>query len=79
MIDRIAMGEVVDFIDVTATNIFPFNCIFNVADAFVCVGCVLLILSFVLDEIKEKKKDNADKGCVLEAKNTDETSESEER
>lgn len=56
MIDRIAMGEVVDFLDVTATDIFPFNCIFNVADAFVCVGCALLILSFIIDEVKDRKK-----------------------
>lgn len=56
MIDRIAMGEVVDFLDVTATDIFPFNCIFNVADAFVCIGCALLILSFIIDEVHDRKK-----------------------
>lgn len=56
MIDRIAMGEVVDFLDVTATDIFPFNCIFNVADVFVCIGCILFVLSFILDEIKQKKE-----------------------
>ncbi len=59
MIDRVAMGEVVDFVDVTCTDIFPFNCIFNVADIFVCVGCILFILSFINDEIKQKKENDA--------------------
>lgn len=55
MIDRIAYGEVVDFIDVTLSDIFPFNTIFNIADVFVCIGCILLIISFIADEIKDKK------------------------
>ena len=32
MIDRVARGEVVDFIDVTLVDFFPFNTVFNVAD-----------------------------------------------
>lgn len=55
MIDRVGSGEVIDFIDVTAVNFFPFNCVFNVADMFVCVGCALLIAFFIADEIKEAK------------------------
>lgn len=78
MIDRVSMGEVVDFIDVTATDIFPFNCIFNVADAFVCIGCALLIVSFVLDEIKEKRKNISAKECVLETKKKDEPNDTVE-
>lgn len=56
MIDRVGSGKVIDFLDVTAVNFFPFNCVFNVADMFVCVGCVLLVLFLIIDEIKEAKK-----------------------
>ncbi|MBQ7715539.1 MAG: signal peptidase II [Clostridia bacterium] len=61
MIDRVANGEVVDFIDVTLVDFFPFNTVFNLADTFVCVGCVLLIVSVIAGEIKDrKKKDDAE-------------------
>ena len=56
MIDRVANGKVVDFIDVTLVNFFPFNTVFNVADVCVTVGCVLLVLSIVIEEIKDRKK-----------------------
>ncbi len=55
MIDRVANGKVVDFIDVTLVNFFPFNTVFNVADVCVTVGCVLLVLSIVIEEIKDRK------------------------
>lgn len=51
MIDRVARGFVVDFIDVTCINFY----VFNVADSFVCIGAALLILTVLLDEAKEKK------------------------
>lgn len=51
MIDRMAYGFVVDFIDVA----FVWDYVFNVADAAVCVGCGLIILWFILSEIKERK------------------------
>ncbi len=51
MIDRIFRGFVVDFIDVTCIDFF----VFNVADAFVCVGAGLLILSVVLAERAAEK------------------------
>lgn len=51
MIDRTVYGYVVDFIDVT----FVWDYVFNVADAAVCVGCGLIILWFILCEIKERK------------------------
>ncbi len=55
MIDRVAYGYVVDFIDV---KFLPFwKWVFNVADSFVCVGAVLLVLIYIIDEIKHKKKD----------------------
>lgn len=56
MIDRVGSGKVIDFIDVTAVNFFPFNCVFNVADMFVCVGCALVVLFLIIEEIKDAKK-----------------------
>ncbi len=52
MIDRIALGYVVDFIDFRIINF----AIFNTADSFVCVGCAVVILYMLIGEIKEKKK-----------------------
>ncbi len=51
MIDRIALGYVVDFIDFRLIDF----AIFNGADSFVCVGAGMLILALVLDIIKESK------------------------
>ncbi len=51
MIDRIALGYVVDFIDFRLIDF----AIFNGADSFVCVGAGLLILALVLDIIRETK------------------------
>ena len=56
MIDRVANGKVVDFIDVTLVNFFPFNTVFNVADMFVTVGCVLLVISIIVEEVKDRRK-----------------------
>lgn len=72
MIDRTLAGAVVDFFDVTAVDFFPFNCIFNVADVFVCVGCALLVISFIAEEIKEAKKKKTAQG-VSEGEITDDT------
>ena len=52
MIDRIAYGYVVDFIDAAFMD-FPK---FNIADSLVCIGAGLLILALVLDIIKESKE-----------------------
>lgn len=58
MIDRVRFGFVVDFID-----FYPFpnvwKWVFNVADAFVCIGAGLLMLYLVLDIIKESKDKKA--------------------
>lgn len=51
MIDRMALGYVVDFIDFRLINF----AIFNGADSFVCVGAGLLILALILDLRKEKR------------------------
>lgn len=52
MIDRIALGYVVDFIDFRLINF----AIFNGADSFVCVGAGLLILALLRDVIREGKE-----------------------
>lgn len=43
MIDRIALGYVVDFVDFTLIHF----AVFNVADSFVSVGAVMLVIYFV--------------------------------
>lgn len=66
MIDRIAYGEVVDFIDFCA---FPdlWKWIFNGADSFVCVGGGLLVLWYILSEIKAaKKRKEADENDIAQ-------------
>ncbi len=52
MIDRTLRGFVVDMIDVTCINFY----VFNVADSAVCIGCGLLILYMILDEIRTKRE-----------------------
>lgn len=55
-IDRVRMGEVVDFADILIPVInydFP---IFNVADAALTIGVILLIVHMLLEEIREKRK-----------------------
>ena len=73
MIDRIAYGEVVDFIDFCA---FPdlWKWIFNGADSFVCVGGGLLVLWYILAEVKAAKKAKAEK-AEAEAENTEKSDE----
>lgn len=58
LIDRIARGAVVDFIEF---GFFDFP-IFNVADIAVCTGAGLIILYFIVDLIKDAKlkKKNAE-------------------
>ena len=51
MIDRLALGYVVDFIDFRLINF----AVFNGADSFVCVGAALLLLSVIIPEIKERR------------------------
>lgn len=55
-IDRVWRKEVVDFVDVMIPVInydFP---IFNVADAALTVGVVIIIIHIIMDEKKNKKK-----------------------
>ena len=57
MIDRLARGFVVDFVDVKCIPHWKY--IFNVADIFVCVGCGLFILYILLFETKIQKKEDS--------------------
>lgn len=56
MIDRFTYGYVVDFIDVRCIPFWKW--IFNVADCFVTVGAILLIVMYIVSEIKQKGKSN---------------------
>ena len=51
MIDRLALGYVVDFIDFRLINF----AVFNGADSFVCVGAGILVLALIIDIVKEQK------------------------
>ncbi len=55
-IDRMLRGEVVDFVDVLIP-IFNYDFpIFNVADAALTIGVVLMIIYIIYDEKQQKKK-----------------------
>lgn len=56
MIDRLALGYVVDFIDLRLINF----AVFNGADSFVCIGAVLLVLALIIDIINEQKMKKQD-------------------
>jgi signal peptidase II len=57
MIDRIALGYVIDFIDVRLIDF----AIFNVADCLVTVGAFGLIVLLLIDMVKEAKKSSGTK------------------
>ena len=54
MFDRVAIGYVVDFIDVRCFSFWKW--IFNFADSAVCVGAGLIILAVILECVREGKK-----------------------
>ena len=55
MIDRVRLGYVIDFLDFCAfPNIWPW--VFNVADAFVCVGAAIIIVYLIAELISESRK-----------------------
>ena len=54
MIDRVAYGFVVDFIDFYLFDFWKW--VFNIADSAVCIGAGLFMLYIILDTIKEIKK-----------------------
>ena len=53
MFDRVALGYVVDFIDVKLFDFWKW--VFNFADSAVCVGAALLVMSVLLDYKKGNK------------------------
>lgn len=55
MIDRVALGYVIDFIDFTLIDF----AVFNVADSFVCVGAGMVIVYLIADIVKDLKKSKA--------------------
>ena len=65
MIDRVALGYVIDFIDFCA---FPkiWMWVFNIADSCVCIGAGLLALWMILDMIREAKAEKAKKAADAE-------------
>ena len=64
MIDRVAYGFVVDFIDFYAFDFW--NWVFNIADSAVCVGAGLFMLYIILDTVKEYKRQKAEKSAKTE-------------
>ena len=81
MIDRIALGYVVDFVDFRLINF----AVFNGADSFVCVGAFLLVIYLFRDIAKESKaaKNKAEAAAVsaseeAETENGDEENGTEE-
>ena len=54
MIDRVAYGFVVDFIDFYLFDFWVW--VFNIADSAVCVGAALFALYIIIDTVKELKK-----------------------
>jgi len=61
LIDRLTMGKVTDFISV---SVFP---VFNVADASITVGVIVLLLGVWIKERVEHKKENANSESNMES------------
>lgn len=55
-IDRLRLGEVVDFVDVLIPVINYHFPIFNIADAALTIAVVMLFITILLEERQEKKK-----------------------
>ena len=55
-IDRLRLGEVVDFVDVLIPVVNYHFPIFNIADAALTIAVVMLFITILLEERQEKKK-----------------------
>lgn len=55
-IDRMVLGEVVDFVDILIPLINYHFPIFNVADMALTFGVILIFIAMLVDSAKEKKK-----------------------
>ena len=74
MIDRLALGYVVDFIDFCLIDF----AIFNGADSFVCVGAALFFLAVLLEARREQLAERAKKAAaVAEAEQSEPTEATE--
>jgi len=67
LVDRIFLGYVRDFIRLDFLN-FP---IFNLADVFINVGVILLVTYFIIEFIKDWKKESKSKKLLLETEEGD--------
>ena len=56
LIDRFAYGKVVDFIDFFGI----WHAIFNVADSFIVVGTIMLVVYLIIGEVKDFKAKRAE-------------------
>lgn len=57
LVDRVFRGCVVDYIDITKYIKFP---VFNIADIFIVIGCVMLFVLIIIywyKEVKEKTEE----------------------
>lgn len=52
LIDRVARGYVVDFIDINPVLKYP---VFNIADIFVVTGCIVITIELIYRTIKSRK------------------------
>jgi signal peptidase II len=67
LMDRILVGSVTDFI-----SVFDFP-VFNIADSSITIGVAVLLLAVVVQEIRERRKEEPDEGV-----SSDEPASSEE-
>ena len=63
MIDRVRLGYVIDFLDFYAFGSL-WTWVFNLADAFVCVGCGLMFLWCIISMIQESKAEKQKKTAL---------------
>ena len=52
LIDRVARGYVVDFVDINPALKYP---VFNIADIFVVTGCIVITIELIYRTIKSRK------------------------
>ncbi len=57
LIDRFRLGYVIDYIDLKFINFY----VFNLADAFVCIGCFVIAIGLIIEMGKTKKAPKQEK------------------
>ena len=53
LIDRVFRGFVVDYIDISPLIKYP---VFNIADIFVVVGCIIIVIGEINERIQNKRR-----------------------